>query len=506
MPCVDSSAAVDQPRLNMFSVSATIQSSTMNTPPEVKFAPNVTPVRFEAGLTDGEARRLSMPTVQIEGGEEIDYTKDLRFPPHWSAILAQRGVRSRRKNIKRDPDHVNRPCNAWILFRTHALNVHLVPPGLSQKDLNLAIVEIWKSLPDVIRRAWDKTGTEHREAHQKAHPDYKYRPETNASEVERSKLAPQTKKAEAAAKREQTRLERAERKQCKVITEKKSTKSKKGIQSTSKQTRAKKTRAAAIPVSSPSTSPSPEPVEYYTPQLSDSSLPVDPSDTEFYPWGTRYGDGYYFPDGRRRSATAPLPSPYSTPQLIPNEEPSFFGFNNMAAAYNPGPVRFTDPFNNNAPIPRDDELSDPSSIMMPVPCKLPSVSDILVPSCIASSNNDEVDSFGGYSLFVEEPEQSSSSSSGSSPFWSGSEQGGLTSFPVAADGSLDALTNLTSFSDPNLSLLEDAAGFSSPFSQESSLESSPETLLQTHAVENMEMDLYGFPRAMEPLSYENLGM
>lgn len=88
---------------------------------------------------------------------------------------------------KRSPGYVKRPCNAFILFRSHAVANQLIPKEVEKDHRNISriISYMWRSLSPEERRLWDIAAEEERERHRQLHPDYKYRPSTRRTNVQR---------------------------------------------------------------------------------------------------------------------------------------------------------------------------------------------------------------------------------------------------------------------------------------------------------------------------------
>lgn len=88
---------------------------------------------------------------------------------------------------KRSPGYIKRPCNAFILFRSHAVANQLIPKEVEKDHRNISriISYMWRSLSPEERRLWDIAAEEERERHRQLHPDYKYRPSTRRTNVQR---------------------------------------------------------------------------------------------------------------------------------------------------------------------------------------------------------------------------------------------------------------------------------------------------------------------------------
>ncbi|CEH11707.1 HMG-box transcription factor [Ceraceosorus bombacis] len=79
---------------------------------------------------------------------------------------------------KKAADHVPRPRNAFILFRSHAHRQGLVPKELSANHSNISVIisHMWRSLPTEEREMWAKEAQREKDEHALLYPDYKFKP------------------------------------------------------------------------------------------------------------------------------------------------------------------------------------------------------------------------------------------------------------------------------------------------------------------------------------------
>ena len=81
---------------------------------------------------------------------------------------------------KRDPGHIKRPRNAFIIFRSHYLATEnsRIPSTVESNHANLSRIagEVWRNLPDEERAIWFRRANEEKEAHAKLYPGYRYSP------------------------------------------------------------------------------------------------------------------------------------------------------------------------------------------------------------------------------------------------------------------------------------------------------------------------------------------
>lgn len=85
------------------------------------------------------------------------------------------GVSHARKTA---PDHIPRPRNAFILFRSHAVKTGLVPEDMEKDHRNISriVSHMWNSLGEADRGTWQQEAQREKEEHARLYPDYKYKP------------------------------------------------------------------------------------------------------------------------------------------------------------------------------------------------------------------------------------------------------------------------------------------------------------------------------------------
>ncbi|WFD06958.1 hypothetical protein MVES1_002313 [Malassezia vespertilionis] len=91
---------------------------------------------------------------------------------------------------KAAPNHVKRPCNAFILFRSHAVATSLVPKEVERDHRNISriISHMWRSLDPEERKQWENQAELEKERHRRAHPDYKYKPSSRRAHIPRRNI------------------------------------------------------------------------------------------------------------------------------------------------------------------------------------------------------------------------------------------------------------------------------------------------------------------------------
>ena len=82
--------------------------------------------------------------------------------------------------MKAQPNHVRRPRNSFILFRSWMIYFNLVPKEFTatQQERSEYVARHWASLSKIVdvKRAFEKLAEEEKREHALNHPDYKYAP------------------------------------------------------------------------------------------------------------------------------------------------------------------------------------------------------------------------------------------------------------------------------------------------------------------------------------------
>uniref|UniRef100_V5E5I4 HMG box domain-containing protein n=3 Tax=Kalmanozyma brasiliensis (strain GHG001) TaxID=1365824 RepID=V5E5I4_KALBG len=86
---------------------------------------------------------------------------------------------------KTPPNHIKRPRNAYILFRSHTVSQKLIPKEVEHDHRNISriIAHMWKSLAPEDRAYYEKMAKDEKERHKQLFPDYRYQPTTRRTEV-----------------------------------------------------------------------------------------------------------------------------------------------------------------------------------------------------------------------------------------------------------------------------------------------------------------------------------
>ncbi|EJD07857.1 HMG-box, partial [Fomitiporia mediterranea MF3/22] len=73
------------------------------------------------------------------------------------------------------PNHIPRPRNAFILFRSHALARGMVK-NIQQNEASREIARIWKSADEGTRKRFEAQAEEEKRIHKLKYPGYRYAP------------------------------------------------------------------------------------------------------------------------------------------------------------------------------------------------------------------------------------------------------------------------------------------------------------------------------------------
>ncbi|UZJ55060.1 hypothetical protein CBS101457_004380 [Exobasidium rhododendri] len=130
----------------------------------------------------------------------------------------ERGGKAKSKNKshsrKKAPGHVNRPRNAFILFRSHTINNDLIPTSFGVKDnraISCIVASLWNSLPMEEKDQWKYEAEKEKEWHRLQYPDYQFRPDAkgylSSSPSSRSKP------------RKNAKPEKGQKEKCELIAE-----------------------------------------------------------------------------------------------------------------------------------------------------------------------------------------------------------------------------------------------------------------------------------------------
>ncbi|KIO23466.1 hypothetical protein M407DRAFT_45884, partial [Tulasnella calospora MUT 4182] len=73
-------------------------------------------------------------------------------------------------------DHIPRPRNAFILFRTNFVEESKLTRSTEADNRNISKIAgaVWRALPPEEKLEWHKKATEEKEMHKQKYPNYKY--------------------------------------------------------------------------------------------------------------------------------------------------------------------------------------------------------------------------------------------------------------------------------------------------------------------------------------------
>lgn len=82
------------------------------------------------------------------------------------------------KSKARDPDHVPRPPNSFILF---ANSLRAKANGANMRNTSRSAADEWKSMTEEEKQPWKALATAAKDKHHKEHPGYRYKPKRVAA-------------------------------------------------------------------------------------------------------------------------------------------------------------------------------------------------------------------------------------------------------------------------------------------------------------------------------------
>ncbi|KXN82121.1 Repressor ROX1 [Leucoagaricus sp. SymC.cos] len=158
-------------------------------PSGVSFTPNVTPVSYN----DGPPPLVDVPPMET-----------IMFPPTDDSSGSRRPTHSKKK----PENHIPRPPNAFILFRSSFIKSQHVSTEVetNHSTLSKIIGLTWQNLPEKERQVWHAKAKAALEEHKRKFPQYAFRPT-------------QTKKGGTAEKRKVREVEPKDMKRCAKIAE-----------------------------------------------------------------------------------------------------------------------------------------------------------------------------------------------------------------------------------------------------------------------------------------------
>ncbi|KAF8901887.1 hypothetical protein CPB84DRAFT_1776927 [Gymnopilus junonius] len=146
-----------------------------NPSPNYTFSSGMTPLSFTStpapSATQDASPQPSMSLVSSPAASPIS-----EDPPPTNVI------HPRPHGKKRDPTHIPRPPNAFILFRCAFIKEQNIPGKVegNHSRLSKIIGLCWKQLPPEEREKWEAKAVQAQADHRAQYPDWRFRPASNA--------------------------------------------------------------------------------------------------------------------------------------------------------------------------------------------------------------------------------------------------------------------------------------------------------------------------------------
>ncbi|KAK9900086.1 hypothetical protein P389DRAFT_207655 [Cystobasidium minutum MCA 4210] len=129
--------------------------------------------------TNTTAFSADQRTVKVGGHAFVIPLTSPIIPPQLQANVRMTSTGKPSHARKVPDDHVKRPRNAFILFRSYACTNKLLPPSLGITDhrqVSRIVGQLWKGLKPEEKAIWEKLAYEEKEKHKLMNPNYRYRP------------------------------------------------------------------------------------------------------------------------------------------------------------------------------------------------------------------------------------------------------------------------------------------------------------------------------------------
>ncbi|XP_065056504.1 protein capicua homolog [Rhopilema esculentum] len=129
--------------------------------------------QFAPETTDSEEKDVSVDSADGTGGTgEADPSKT---PSNRPASLIPLGEQDLAKQNKKGKDHIRRPMNAFMIFsKAHRHLVHQKNPNQDNRTVSKILGEWWYALKPDQRKEYYNLANQVKEAHYKAHPDWRW--------------------------------------------------------------------------------------------------------------------------------------------------------------------------------------------------------------------------------------------------------------------------------------------------------------------------------------------
>ncbi|KAK0202871.1 hypothetical protein DFS33DRAFT_1385227 [Desarmillaria ectypa] len=146
---------------------------------QISFAPNVTPISYDQPDDDD-----IMIGEEEEGSMLFPASTEPRSEP-------------KRKTKSKDPNHIPRPANAFMLFRADFVRQKHVPGSIETNhgSLSKIIGSIWHGLPLNEKKKWEARARQEKARHKRQYPDYQFRPIHNKSKAKAKAKLTKSKKS-----------------------------------------------------------------------------------------------------------------------------------------------------------------------------------------------------------------------------------------------------------------------------------------------------------------------
>ncbi|GAA5890834.1 hypothetical protein JCM6882_008830 [Rhodosporidiobolus microsporus] len=124
-----------------------------------------------------------------------------------STALSDESPKKKKVHTRRlSANHIPRPRNAFILFRSHAVQSGLIPKSMGisdHKHISQIVGSVWRGLSDEERKQWDDLAEEEKRQHREKYPNYVFKPK------QKGQRAPAGQGKKALAKAARMEAERA---------------------------------------------------------------------------------------------------------------------------------------------------------------------------------------------------------------------------------------------------------------------------------------------------------
>ncbi|WVO17430.1 hypothetical protein L204_105122 [Cryptococcus depauperatus] len=200
LPHLTGNPADDQPNqplqldTNVGSLPST-QPPSADTNSPASSIPEATWTNYSGSVTDlsnyaagvgGEKQIMDSMSLRVsaassESGFETGEAKDAVPPPQTK----------KKSHARKQPEtHIKRARNAFILFRKHITDSHLIPATVEVKHQNISVVaaKMWKEAPQEVRQKFQEQARLEKEEHARKYPGYRYQPVFRRTDIIRRRV------------------------------------------------------------------------------------------------------------------------------------------------------------------------------------------------------------------------------------------------------------------------------------------------------------------------------